>query len=337
MKPNDFHAHLTAFLTKYLLSERGVSGNTLSSYKDTFLLLIRFFEQQNKVPVNKLGTAHITKQNIVAFLNWLQNSRGCSAQTRNNRLAAIRSFCKYLQYEELDTLYQCQQILSIRVKKAEQKSVSYLTLNGMKLLLEQPITSTKNGRRDFMILMYMYETASRVQEVIDITPAGIHFSSPSTVAIKGKGNKTRRVPISKRLAGYLRSYMEEHALLDQGKNCTPLFYNKYGGKLTRNGVAYILEKYAKMAREQDAVSIPQGLHCHCLRHSRAMHLLQEGLPLVYIRDFMGHVSITTTEIYARIDSKQKQEALEKISKIEVQPDKRSWQKDHALMALLKSL
>lgn len=335
MKANNLHEHLTTFFTKYLQMERGVSRNTIDTYKLTFLLLIRFFETVKQIKVNKLAACHITKDNIVDFLNWLQEKRKCGNLTRNNRLAAIRSFCKYLQYQELDNLYECQKILSIRQKKTSQKVISYLTIEGIELLLKQPNTSTRNGRRDLVLLMFTYETGARVQEVIDFAPLNLTFSSTSTVILKGKGNKERCVPVSKTLAKYLQSYMNENEL--SYKSLNSMFFNKYGAKLTRGGMAYILAKYGDMAKQIKPSLIPNDLHCHCLRHSRAMCLLNEGFPLVYIRDYLGHVSITTTEIYARIDSKQKKEALEKISGLEVNIGKKSWQKDNNLMKMLKNL
>ena len=149
MKPTDFSKSLTDFLSKYLPGERGLSTNTIESYKTTFILFITFMEEKRKIQVNKLAIKDISKECVVAFLEWLQSDRHCSTATRNVRLAALHSFFRYLQYELPENLYEWQQILSVKAKKTSKKSVNYLTIDGIKLLLQQPDQSTPKGRREF--------------------------------------------------------------------------------------------------------------------------------------------------------------------------------------------
>jgi len=165
MKPTDFSKSLTDFLSKYLPGERGMSANTIDSYKVSFILFINFIEAEKNISVNRLSLRDITKERIVEFLDWLQSKRNCTDSTRNVRLAAIHSFFNFLQYEVPENINEWQRILSIKVKKAKKRSMNYLTVEGIKLLLAQPDQSTKKGRRDLAMLALMYDSAARVQEL----------------------------------------------------------------------------------------------------------------------------------------------------------------------------
>lgn len=336
MKPTDFSKHLTDFLSKYLPGERGLSANTIHSYKVTFILLIQFIEDEKKIPVTKLSLKDLTQDYVVEFLNWLQATRRCSDSTRNVRLAAIHSFFKFLQYSVPENLNEWQRILSIRVKKAKKLSMSYLTLEGIKLLLAQPDLTTKKGRRDLALLALMYDSAARVQEIVDLTPSSLRLTQPFTIKLVGKGNKARIVPLMEQQVGHLRSYMEKNHLLQQHANGYPLFFNSRKEKLTRAGLHHILQHYVCMAREKNPNLIPDKISPHSLRHSKAMHLLQAGVNLVYIRDILGHQSVQTTEVYARVDSKQKREAIEKAYSDVVKREVPKWVDNGGLMEWLVS-
>jgi len=336
MKPTDFAKSLTDFLSKYLPGERGMSSNTIQSYKTTFVLFITFMEQHASISIDKLCLRNITQERVVQFLDWVQAERKCGDSTRNIRLAALHSFIRYLQYEMPEHLNEWQRILSIRVKKTSQNAIGYLTVEGVKLLLSQPDLSTNKGRRDMTMLSLMYDCAARVQEVIDLTPAMIRLEKPCTAKIVGKGNKARIVPLLDMQTDHLKSYLKEHQLLDRNLNLYPLFSNSRKEKLTRAGVTHILLQYASMARKQEPKLIPDKISCHTLRHSKAMHLLQAGVNLVYIRDILGHSSVQTTEIYARADSKQKREAIESAYKSVVPKETPVWLDNSNLLSWLKS-
>ncbi len=336
MKPTDFSKYLTDYLTRYLSHERGSSSNTLMAYRDTFVLFITFMNQIKGVKAEKLLMKSITKTSVVEFLDWLQSVRKCSDTTRNLRLAALHSFFRYAQYQNPENLFEYQEVLSVKMKKTKKMAINYLTIDGIKLLLEQPSLSTKKGRRDLALLSLMYDTGARVQEVIDLTSSVVHLDKPYTIRITGKGNKTRIVPLLEQQAKILRNYLSEFDLLKPQARSYPLFSNGRHEKLTRPGVTYILSKYADKARKRDAGLIPDKLSCHSLRHSKAMHLLQAGVNLVYIRDILGHVSVQTTEIYARADSKQKREALEN-AYVDVTPmEEPFWENNENLLSWLKS-
>lgn len=314
-----------------------MSQHTISSYRFTFILFLSFMDQQKNINASRLELVDINKEIIVEFLNWLQVERQCSAATRNVRLAAIHAFFHFLQYQQPDRMAEWQRILSIRSKKTKSPSVSYLSVDGIKLLLEQPNIATRKGRRDLAMLALMYDCAARVQEIIDTTSSSIRLDKPYTIRIIGKGNKTRIVPLMEEGVAHIKRYLDENSLLEIHLRSSPLFCNNRKGKLTRAGVNCILKKYVTMAKAKNPVMIPDRLSCHSLRHSKAMHLLQAGVNLVYIRDFLGHQSVQTTEIYARADSAQKREAIEKAYTDVVKKEIPAWIENHNLLQWLKGL
>lgn len=335
MKPTDFAQHISVFLSRYLPHERGASAHTIAAYRDSFVLLLNFIQQQQGISVEKLTLKQISRPTVVAFLDWLQTERKCTVATRNARLAAIHSFYRYLQYERLEHLYECQQILSIQFKRGRPPKISYLSIEGIRLLLKQPDQRTRRGRRDLALLSLMYDTGARVQEIIDLAPLSLRLSAPPTIQIVGKGNKTRLVPMLDAQIEHLKSYLEENRLNEAFANHYPLFFNSRKEKLTRAGVHYIVRKYSQMARKENLLLIPDKMSCHALRHSKAMHLLQAGVNLVYIRDILGHVSVKTTEVYARADSRQKRQALE-AAYVEVNPNEEPlWTNNENLISWLK--
>jgi len=336
MRPTDFSKSVADFLTRYLPGERGASKNTIASYKDTFILFLTFLKEKEKILAEKLTLNQITKEAVVNFLDWLEEERHCCAATRNVRLAALHSFFQYLQYQNPENLMEWQRILSIPVKRAEKTTINYLSVEGVRLILEGPNQSTKNGRRDLALLSLMYDSGARVQEIIDLTPSMVRLDTPCTVKLIGKGNKARIVPLLEQQVKFLRIYMTEQKLLQPHANMYPLFSNSRKEKLTRAGVNYILAKYAKQARKKGLSLIPEKISCHSLRHSLAMHLLQSGVNLVYIRDILGHTSIQVTEIYARTDSRQKREAIEKAYTDVAPKETPSWLVNDDLLEWLKS-
>lgn len=310
MKVTSFSSYLADFLTRYLPGERGASSNTVLSYKDTFLLLVRFMKTVKGIAPERLDLKEVNKDNILAFLHWIESEKHCSVPTRNARLTALHSFFRYLQYESPAYLHMCGQILSIPIKKTLTATVTYLSLDAVKAILEGPDLTLRRGRRDLALLSLMYDTGARVQEIIDLTPAMIRLDSPYTVRLLGKGNKTRIVPLMDAQVGFLQDYMSENNLLLPHAGLRPLFTNNRKEKLTRAGITHILSKYVLLAQQQNKNLINGNVTPHVIRHSKAMHLLQAGVNLVYIRDILGHISVKTTEIYARTDSKKKREALE---------------------------
>lgn len=336
----DFAKYLSKFLSEYLPYERNMSPNTVTSYRDTFVQYISYMRDVQNIKVERLTLDMLTRQRVLDFLSWVQKERNCGIATRNQRLASISSFVSYLQYEDLHHLDEWQKIRSIKAMKDEKKSINYLTTEGIKLLLEQPDCTTGHGRRNLALLALMYDTGARVQEIIDLTPESLKIETvPYTIRLFGKGRKSRIVPLMEEQIVLLKRYMEENHLFENNKLKHPLFFNSRNEKLTRAGVTYILKTYADMAKQVNQKLIPSNICCHSLRHSKAMHLLQAGVNIVYIRDLLGHVSIQTTDIYARSDSKQKREALEKAytDLVPEKEKKRDWERNQDLFNWLKGL
>lgn len=334
----DFARLLSGFLNNYLPHEKGVSANTLKSYSYTFILFIKYMHENRNVPVTSLSFAHLKKDLVVGFLEWLQNERGCGEATRNQRLAAISSFIKYAEYMNPDHLFDCHQILSIPAKKAESKILNYLNIDGLKLLLQQPNTQRTKGLRDLALLSLMYESAARVQEIIDLTPTSLFTTNkPYKVILYGKGNKCRSIPLPDKQVVLLRQYMSQSSLLDRENAQKPLFPNYQGQKMTRNGVNNILVKYLKMAKEKSPSLVPDHLSCHGMRHTKAMHLLESKVELIHIRDFLGHKSVLTTEIYARTNPKFTFEAVKNAYKNITTDNIPVWKGNNEIMVMLKNL
>lgn len=337
-QPTDLARYLSTFLNSYLPNEKGVSSNTVKSYSYTFILLIGFMRDVKKINIHRLSFKHLNKDIIVNFLDWLQSERSCCDATRNQRLAAISSFIKYVEYMNPADLYDCHQILSIPFKKTNQKVIAFLNLEGMKLLLQQPDRNKMKGMRDLALLTLMYESAARVQEVIDLTPSSLFIvNKPYRVVLYGKGNKYRSIPLPPEQVKILMLYMEQSDLMRRENAAKPLFPNQQGSKMTRNGINNVLIKYTQMARNINGSLIPENLSCHSIRHSKAMQLLESGVPLIYIRDFLGHKSVLTTEVYARVNPKYTFDAVQNAYKNITSDEVPIWDGNEELVTMLKNL
>lgn len=334
----DLSVCLDNYFNIYLANVRGISKNTRRSYRDAFMLFICFLSGHTGVNIDRLTFKNITKDNVLAFLNHLETEKNNSTKTRNHRFIAIRSFICYMMQCDPANMQQWSDIVQIPKKRERKKVIEYLSKEGMDLLLKQPDYSTDKGLRDYVMLTLMYETGARIQEIIDLAPSSINYNKPCSVTIIGKGDKERRVFISESLASLLQKYVEKHNLNLSGAEHKPLFYNYWHQKLSSTAITKTIKKYAAMARSQRADLIPANVHPHMFRHSKAMHLLQAGLDLIHIRDFLGHVSIQTTEIYARADAKAREEAFGKMQvKIDDEPKKREWEHDSELEEFLRNL
>ena len=247
MKPTDFSMHLTAFLSDYLPVQKNVSRNTIKSYRDTFKLLLLFCEKEESLPVEKITMKKLSSDLVVRFLNWLEAERKSSVSTRNLRLTAIHSFFRYAQSESPESLYHYQKVLAIPVKKKRQAVVEHLSPEGIRLLLEQPDQYTVHGRRDLALMSLMYDSGARVQEIVDLSVRDFIPGNSPVLVLTGKGSKTRRVPIMKNTAALVEAYIFENRLDLAHKASYPLFMNKQHNRLTKEGVAYVINKYAVMA------------------------------------------------------------------------------------------
>jgi integrase/recombinase XerD len=265
----------------------------------------------------------------------LEASRHNTIPTRNQRLAAISSFYRWMQTQDPTQLLCCQNILAIPAKKHAQPAVNHLTVEQTRRLLAQPDRSTRRGRRDATLLATLYDTAARVQELADLTVRDIRLEPPTLIALTGKGGKTRHVPLGDNTAALLTAYLAEQRLNRPGHDHDAVFVNQHHGKLSRGGIAWIIRKY--QTKTSDPTLVNAGLHPHVLRHSKAMHLYEAGIPLPYIRGILGHVDLSTTEIYARASTETKRRALEAAYTDIVTDDLPEWNQDAGLLNWLATL
>lgn len=330
---------LSKFFTDHLAGERAASPRTVASYRDAMKLLLIWFRDAERIPPQKLRLADIDRPRILRFLDWLQAERGCSAATRNQRLAVIKSFCRYTAVEQPDHLDQVTGVLAIRAKKTPAPQLDHLTGDEVKLLLTEPGTASARAVRDTVLLALAYDTAARVQELCDLDVADIRRGSPMTVVIRGKGSKIRYVPVMEPTAHLVTDYLDHHdPHPGVGADADPLFAGPNHSRLTRSGVAKLLARHARAVRARDPGWAP-GLPVtpHTLRRSRAMHLVQAGVNLIYIRDLLGHADVSTTEIYARADADAKRKAIENAYEPLTPDTLPDWTHDSSLIGWLDSL
>ena len=331
----DFALFLRRFLTAYLAGLRGYSPNTIASYRDAFKLLICYFRDERSIPPERLTLELIDAAAITGFLDWLHASRHNSASTSNQRLAAIDSFFTWMQSQDPARMACCQDILAIPAKKHDRPAVTHLSVEQTRQLLPLPDRSTRRGRRDATLLATLYDTAARVQELADLAVRDLRLDNPAMASLTGKGRKTRHVPLDTNTAALLTAYLAERQLDSPGRDDHPVFFNQHRCKLSRGGIAWILRKYQAQATNPALANV--RLSPHILRHSRAMHLYDAGVPLPYIRDILGHVDLSTTEIYARASTEAKRKALEAVYADLVTADLAEWNQNPELLSWLASL
>lgn len=319
MRDERFFKNIKDFLEVYLIQQRHYSKNTQKSYREAISLLLQYFKDELGMPYVQMGFDHLTYQNICGFLNWLEHSRGCSLQTVNLRLMAIRSFAKYTSIIDPARIYFQVELSNVTTKKATSKVVEFLSEDALKALFEQPNTSKSNGARDLIFMLLMYDIAARCQELLDLRLGDIEIrKGKSTVYLVGKGSKPRQLPISEKVAEHLKRYLEDFHPSCSRKKEDFLFYTKLHGncqQMSPDAVSLFIKKYGE--RGHIACSeMPDKVHPHQLRHSRAMHLYRGGMPLVLLSEFLGHANVNTTRIYAWADTEMKRQAIQKVSRSE---------------------
>lgn len=335
MKRTDFAQCLEAYLRKYLPGQAGLSENTVMAYRDTFILLVEFLENARKQNPDKLTLADFNSGLIEEFLDWLETERHNSASTRNQRLAAVRAFAKYARSRYPEYMLELQKIAGIKSKKHPKPELGHLTPDETESILSAVAADNRYGRRDLALLTLLYDSAARVQEICDLRARDVRLQKPYIVKLTGKGQKTRCVPIMSGTADILKKYADENRLNAPEKADRPFFFNHKGDFLTRAGIAYILKKYCNAARKE-LPGLPEKISPHVMRHSKAMHMLQAGMSLTDIRDFLGHEHVDTTEIYAKTDTELRRAKLEE-SKVSIDASLPDWNEDRNLMAMLTGL
>lgn len=335
MKVTDFANALNRYFNDYLINDRGSSQKTIETYRYAFIQVIDYLETQKNIKPENIKIRDISRDNVLGFLHWLENEKKISVATRNHRLASIKSFATFLRYDRPEYIEQTVQIQSIKLKKAVQKDIAYLKPEGIKLLLSQIDRSSHGGRRDYTMLTLMYTTGIRVSELISIRARDVSLSNPKTLVIHGKGNKIRHVPIVKQMAPLMGKYLKDNRCLLPQNLDDHIFKSHTGEKFTRQGINYMISKVATKARSLGSNLIPADCSSHKIRHSSAMALVEEGVDLITIRDLLGHSSVQTTEIYARMSAAKSRSAIEGASKNIVPEEDALWETSSNMKEWLK--
>lgn len=307
MKPLSFY--IQNFFLERLTNQLKASQHTVSSYRDTFkLLLIYTKDYLNKSP-QKLSLKDFDSELVASFLKHLENDRGNSLRTTNVRLAAIHSFCNYVIYLEPTCMHQMQRILSMPLKKAHKRVVTYLTQEEVSHLLKAPDQKTWIGRRDHLFIFIGVQTGLRVSELISLKIEDITFGTSPHVRCTGKGRKERCTPLTKQVEKAINRWIKENSF---SKN-NFLFPSTRGGSLSRDSIEKMIKKYSRVASENCPAFKEKSVTPHVLRHTTAVHLLQAGVDTSLIALYLGHESVVTTQIYLKADLSIKEKALQRLS------------------------
>lgn len=334
MKDNSLSYYVQNYFLSYLISQRGYGTNTIASYRDTFKLLFMFLESNGK-KLSKLKLTDINRERVLQFLEWTETKRHNAVSTRNLRLAVLKSFFSYVLSTSPEFSGQCTEIINIPAKKVEKKLPLYLTESEMKNLLNAPDRNSREGIRHMAILTLLYDSACRVQELIDLNVADVTIGRCCRVFVKGKGPKYREIPVFGETGKVLERYIKKYGLEPDDA----LFTNRSGERLTRAGISYIINKYKKQLQKQHIDNFNLSLSPHRIRNSKATHLVNENVNIYNVRDFLGHASVITTQVYLTSNPEVTKKAIERASSkfVSESNDYCSMQEKEDLLAFLKTL
>ena len=334
--PNTLGRALRGFFGDYLPKVRGASRHTVLAYRDAFKLLLRFLAQRLARPAVELDFPDLAPNNLLAFLEHAETQRGNSIATRNARLTATHSFARYAAAQHPEHFALCQRILSIPFKRGPQRAVDYLEDHETKALLEAPDCRTASGRRDRALLLALYNTGARVQEILDLRPCDLQLEPPLQTLLRGKGRKERICPLMPETAAALRALLAERNVPHDDNQ--PLFRNRHGAPLGRSGVRYILRRHADTASSEAPTLAAKRIHPHVVRHTMASHHLQAGVDIVTISHLLGHASVETTNRYAAVSLEAKRAAVAKAGPLgEPNAELAGWRSDPSILDWLESL
>ena len=333
-RSDDLLGHVERYFQEYLRRVRGASDHTVRAYSDALRLFFVFLAQRVERPVAMIRLDDVRADAVLAFLDHIESKRGNTAVTRNCRLAAIRSFVDHLLRHDVTRAEQYGRILALPSKRARQRVVSYLEPDEARAVIAEAHVKTSTGIRDRALLLFLYNTGARVSEALAVRPRDLQLLRPGHARLRGKGNKERICPIWSETATALRSLVATTESPD-----TPIFRSARGAPLTRDGAAYVLAKHVRGAAESTPGLRRRRVTPHMLRHSCAVALLQAGVDVTVIRDYLGHASIATTSRYLATNLKMKRDVLVAFWKragLDRKPD-RAWRASPKLIAFLESL
>ncbi len=303
--------HINAFLNEYGPSQKSRSSHTLKSYQYALTLYIGFLEAEKGIRAESLCGGCFSRTLIEEWLQWLMELRGCSPETCNNPLASLRAFLKYLGRREILLLYLSEDATRIPRKKVVRKKVKGMSKKAIQVLLSVPDLSTKTGRRDLALMIIIYSTAVRMDEILSLKTGQLHLDvEKPNITIIGKGGKIRTLYLLPKAVAHLKKYLKEfHG--DTPKQQSYVFYSRNTGshgKMSQTAVNKQLKKHAKAAHEM-CDEVPHDLHAHQLRHAKASHWLEDGMNIVQISFLLGHEQLQTTMVYIDITIEQELKAL----------------------------
>lgn len=333
--PTTLASALRGFFTDYLPRQRALSPHTLHSYRDSLKLLLQFVAGKKNDP-SDLTVEQLTVERLTAFLQHLENGRKNVASTRNVRLSAVHSFMRYLGAHHPQHLAQAQQLLNVPFKRTGTRDIDHLEFAEVQAVIQSIDLNAPDGPRDFVLLCFLFNTGARVSEAVGVQACDLRLTPPTSVLLRGKGRKERVCPLWPETARALRTHLENQGIaLHEARS---VFLNHRGQPLTRFGVGVILRKQLKRAIRKTPSLKDKRLHPHSLRHSTAIHLLRSGVDLSTIANWLGHVSVNTTNKYLTLDLETKRAALAKAKPILGRNHRNGgWRTDRNLIKWLESL
>lgn len=333
MKPTSFPALLHTFFHEWLGRQRNLSGHTVTSYRDTWRLFLRFASERHHRPIVRLSLSDLNAVVILEFLQYLEEKRKVSIGTRNCRLAALRAFFAFVAHREPYAVAQCAEIARIPSKRNSRPAMCYLEADEVAEILRQPDRSKMEGQRDHTLLAFLYNTGARIQEALNICPTDLRFESPAQVRLFGKGRKERICPLWPETVALITALLKRQPRADQ----EPIFVNCYGQPLGAAGVRFKLKHYAQAAAKTLPSLAKKNITPHKFRHGAGVMLVAAGVDVTVIRSLFGHSRLDTTNLYARANLETKRKALENIG-ASTRPGKPPrWKVDPHLMTWLDSL
>jgi len=321
---------LKRFFSHYMPVQKGLSEDTVRAYRDAVKLLLCYAADTLKKSVDQLHIEDITEKVVLGFLDHIEQQRGCTARTRNARLAAIRSLFAFIAREEPVLVLQSQQIRSIPLKRTEHKMVEYLEEKEMQAVFDAVDINSRTGIRDRALLLFLYNTGARVSEVINMELNDLRLGDAAQVTLHGKGNKDRSCPLWPETVTALDAYIKDrHPAETETKQ---VFLNANCGPITRFGIRHVTRKYGAQAQAKQPSIEAKPLNPHRIRHTTAMHLLRAGNDINMVSYWLGHADLNTTHIYVAIDMETKRKMLEKTTAPSISK-KTPWRRPHVLQWL----
>jgi integrase/recombinase XerD len=318
------------FFSHYLPVRKGLATNSILAYRDAVKLLLCYGADTLNKSVEDLTVEEINEPLVLEFLDHLEKERGCTARTRNARLAAVRALFGFIAREEPSLLFHCQAVRTIPFKRTSHKVVAYLEEAEMQALLDGANCSSHKGTRDNALLLLLYNTGARVSEIVQLTTADLRFCGTAHVTLLGKGNKCRSCPLWPETVEALKCYIATR--IPKDPTVQKLFLNTNGSPLTRFGVRHIIRSYAGAAKTKCPSLAAKAVNPHTIRHTTAMHLLRSGNDVTMVSYWLGHADINTTHIYMEIDMEMKRQMMQKAGAPAVK-QQLPWQKPDVLQWL----